>query len=106
MPGDTLLVRLGERPIAVFNVAGELHVVDDLCTHAKASLSAEGSLDGDIVVCGRHGARFHLPTGEVRCPPAVKPLRTYDVVIDGDDVYLAEADLAASGEIASSSAAD
>lgn len=82
------MVRLRGQPIAIFNVAGDFYAVDDFCTHAKASLTAEGRVDGDVVQCGRHGAAFHLPTGEVRCPPAVKPLRTYRVVIHDDDVRL------------------
>lgn len=49
---ELLLSRQGD---AIVAVGGR-------CTHAFASLS-DGRLDGDVVVCARHGARFDLKTG-------------------------------------------
>ena len=49
-PGAALKVEIHDQAFAVFNVAGEFFVTDDLCTHGPGSLS-EGYIDGDIVEC-------------------------------------------------------
>lgn len=76
---------VGDRRLAVFNIEGELYVTDDECTHASGSL-AEGTLDGGVVECCLHFAAFDVRTGEVKAPPALFPLRTYKVLLQGDDV--------------------
>ena len=76
---------LGEKRIAIFNVAGKFHAIDDTCPHAGASL-AEGDLEGDNVVCPWHYAEFSLETGEVGCPPAAGGVQCYRVVIEGDNL--------------------
>jgi 3-phenylpropionate/trans-cinnamate dioxygenase ferredoxin subunit len=74
-------------PIAVFNVDGEFHAVDDTCTHQDTSLS-EGWLEGCEIECPLHTSRFDLRTGQPNSPPATRALRTHQVqVIDGI-VYL------------------
>jgi 3-phenylpropionate/trans-cinnamate dioxygenase ferredoxin subunit len=35
-----------------------------------------------------HGARFDLETGRVRSLPAVFPVTTYEVKVEGDDIYV------------------
>jgi len=75
-------------PVAVYNVDGEFFATADFCTHEKSSLSEEGYLDGDEVECGWHCAKFSVRTGAVTSPPATKPLVTYEVRIDGGDVYV------------------
>ncbi|WP_432984045.1 bifunctional 3-phenylpropionate/cinnamic acid dioxygenase ferredoxin subunit [Dactylosporangium sp. CA-233914] len=76
-------------PIAVFNVDGEFYATDDTCTHDRWSLATDGYIDGDIVECSWHMAKFSIKTGEVKSLPARCPLRTYPVRVDGDgDVYI------------------
>ena len=68
--------------------AGEtFYAFDDNCTHAHVMLS-RGELEGNEVVCPLHGARFDVKTGEALTPPAVKPVRTHEVKIQGDDVLI------------------
>lgn len=55
--------------IVVFNLAGELYSIKDACTHDGGEL-ASGVLDGDQIVCPRHGSRFCIRTGKVLSPPA------------------------------------
>jgi hypothetical protein len=44
-----------------------------------------GPVDGDQVVCPRHGARFSIKTGEALTPPAFEPVSKLPVrVEDGD----------------------
>lgn len=77
----------GEEPIAVFNVDGELFAVSDTCTHAEASLS-EGFVDGAVVECPFHFARFCLRTGRALSLPATQALRTYAVVVRDGIVWV------------------
>ena len=69
--------------VAVFNIAGEFYAIDDICTHDGGEL-AGGAVEGDVVICPRHGARFCLRTGAALTPPAYEPVRTYPTrVVDG-----------------------
>ena len=82
-PGAALRVEIDDLALAVFNVAGEFFVTDDLCTHGPGSLS-EGYIDGDIVECNFHNGQFNIRTGEVVSPPCMVPIKTYPVsLIEG-----------------------
>jgi 3-phenylpropionate/trans-cinnamate dioxygenase ferredoxin subunit len=39
-------------------------------------------------MCPRHGAFFDVTTGKALTLPAITPLPTYPVRIDGDDVFV------------------
>jgi 3-phenylpropionate/trans-cinnamate dioxygenase ferredoxin subunit len=73
--------------ILLCNVGGKLYAVADLCTHDGGALDG-GELDGERVMCPRHGAYFDVTTGAALTLPAVTPLPTYTVRVDGDDVYV------------------
>jgi nitrite reductase/ring-hydroxylating ferredoxin subunit len=74
-------------PVAVFNVSGEYFAIGDTCTHEESSLS-EGYIEDDIVECPKHGAMFHIPTGEARSLPATKNEPTFRTVVEGDELYV------------------
>ncbi|MGB7817391.1 MAG: non-heme iron oxygenase ferredoxin subunit [Ornithinibacter sp.] len=78
----------GRRVTIVRTDAGEVHCVDDTCTHANVSL-AEGELDDCTLECWLHGSRFDLRTGEPSGPPAIVPIAVHTVRIEGDDVLVA-----------------
>ena len=84
-PGHAARIEIDEVPIAIFNVEGRLHCVDDTCTHQEASLS-EGDLDLErcAIECPLHGSAFDLRTGDPITLPAVEPVRVHRVeVADG-----------------------
>jgi len=81
-PGEYASVEIDRRYVAVFNVEGEFLAIDDVCTHDGEGL-AGGAVEGDVVVCPRHGARFCLRTGAVLSPPAYEPVRTYPTRVNG-----------------------
>ncbi len=60
--GSARTVDVGSRTIAVFNVDGQLHAIDDLCPHMGASLAA-GHLEGCVVTCPWHAWRFDVRDG-------------------------------------------
>ncbi|HTZ02623.1 MAG TPA: non-heme iron oxygenase ferredoxin subunit [Xanthobacteraceae bacterium] len=86
-PETVKAFEVGDSRLAVYNIGGAFYVTDDECTHASASL-ADGMLEGDVIECCVHLGAFHVPTGAVRAPPCAVALRTYKVVLQGDDVYV------------------
>jgi 3-phenylpropionate/trans-cinnamate dioxygenase ferredoxin subunit len=76
-----------DRKIAVYRLADGYHAIDDLCTHDGGPL-AEGEIDGDVVICPRHGARFNIRTGAALSFPAVTPVDTYPVRVEGEDLLV------------------
>jgi|TARA_B100001996_G_scaffold175992_1_gene134358 3-phenylpropionate/trans-cinnamate dioxygenase ferredoxin subunit len=81
------LVEIEDKKIAIFNVGGEIYAIDDICSHAEASLS-EGEVFDCIVECPLHGAEFDLRTGEATTLPATKPVVTYNTDVDDEYLYL------------------
>ena len=69
--------------IALFNCKGQFYAIDDMCSHAEASLS-EGEVYDCKVECPLHGAEFDLKTGEAVTLPATQSVNTYKTeIIDG-----------------------
>lgn len=89
-PGTVKRVELGDEPVAIFNLDGEFYAIGDTCTHEEASL-ADGDIFGDVVECPLHGAEFDIKSGRARTLPAVLPVPTYEVRVEGDDVLIAPA---------------
>jgi 3-phenylpropionate/trans-cinnamate dioxygenase ferredoxin component len=85
--GDMKQFEFGHARIVIAHTADGFFAVADECTHDSAPIS-DGEIDGCEVVCMRHGARFDLKTGAVTGPPAIVPVDTYEVVIDGDDILV------------------
>ena len=82
-PGSCQVFEISGREIAVANVEGRLYAIDNVCTHDGEGL-ASGPLEGDEIICPRHGARFCLKTGAALTPPAYEPVKVHEVrVADG-----------------------
>jgi 3-phenylpropionate/trans-cinnamate dioxygenase ferredoxin subunit len=73
--------------VAVANVGGKFYAFADVCTHDDGPV-AEGELDGCVIECPRHGARFDITTGRVLSMPAVTPLPVYELRVEGDDILV------------------
>jgi len=86
-PGTTRRVVVGSAEILLCNAGGKVYAVEDVCTHDGGPLD-QGELEGERVVCPRHGATFDVRTGDALTLPAVLPLMTYDVSVEGDDVFV------------------
>jgi 3-phenylpropionate/trans-cinnamate dioxygenase ferredoxin component len=82
-PGTMRLVEEGQLGVGVYNCGGELHAVEDRCSHDDGPLCL-GTWDEETctVVCPRHGASFDLRTGRALSLPAYLPVRTFPVRID------------------------
>jgi ferredoxin-NADP reductase/nitrite reductase/ring-hydroxylating ferredoxin subunit len=86
-PGSGRVVEANGQRIAVFNVGGRYHAIDDTCSHQGGPLS-EGTLDGRVVTCPWHGARFDVTTGAVLSGPARHGVATYPVRLVGSDLLV------------------
>lgn len=85
-PGSWKVCWLNEQRVLVINLEGFFYVIEDVCSHDGASLD-EGCLDGDEIVCPRHGARFCARTGEVLCPPAYEDIHSFPTKIEESIIY-------------------
>lgn len=82
-PGSCRRVEAGGRAVAIINLDGSFHAIDDCCTHAEASL-ADGEIHGDEIMCPLHFATFNIRTGEAMSPPADEPVATYPIRVTDD----------------------
>ena len=103
--------------ILLSNVGGKIYATQNDCGHQRASL-ARGTLEGSVVTCPLHGAKFDVTTGvnvsgiQMRMPPEmmqklppemiamfqrtseivsdieIRPLRRYKVEMKGDSIYV------------------
>ena len=68
--GQVHAVRVGDREIAVYHLAGgDFRATDNICTHEYAMLS-DGWLEDGCIECPLHAARFDVKTGKALCAPA------------------------------------
>ena len=83
-PGEGKTVVVGDRELALFNVAGQFHCIDNFCPHRGGDLGG-GVLTDKTVACPLHGWRFDVTTGQSPVMPAAK-VETFAVLVDGADV--------------------
>ncbi|HZP43275.1 MAG TPA: Rieske 2Fe-2S domain-containing protein [Candidatus Binatia bacterium] len=86
-PGTGRCVEVNGRQIAIFNVAGTFHAIDNTCLHRGGPL-AEGELDGTVVTCPWHGWQYDVVTG-INTMDDGDRVERFDVKVEGDDVFVA-----------------
>jgi 3-phenylpropionate/trans-cinnamate dioxygenase ferredoxin subunit len=86
-PGTVRTVEIEGTPIAVFNLNGHYYAIEDVCTHEAETLS-DGAVEGEEIVCPRHGAHFSIVTGAALSPPAYEPVTTFPVQVEGGMVMV------------------
>ena len=84
---SSALFETNTQQIALFNCEGQFYAIDDMCSHAEASLS-EGEVYDCKVECPLHGAEFDLKTGEAKTLPATQPVVSYKTDLDDEYLYL------------------
>ena len=80
---------VADRRLCVINDGENWFAIDDLCNHGQAFLS-EGYCDVEdcVIECPLHGGLFDYRDGSPKGPPVDKPMRTYAVRIEGDQVMV------------------
>lgn len=88
IPEGTLLgIEEGRHRICLANVEGEIYALQDNCSHQDFPLSA-GCLEDGRVECTWHGAKFDPASGRAVALPAIRPVKTYAVRVDGDAILV------------------
>lgn len=86
-PGQMKRIQLAGKRLLICNADGELHVVDEMCSHEDYSLFLGCIQDGRIK-CSLHGSYFDLKTGNPETAPADEPICTYPVKVEGGQVWV------------------
>ncbi|GAC1469633.1 MAG: bifunctional 3-phenylpropionate/cinnamic acid dioxygenase ferredoxin subunit [Chloroflexota bacterium] len=86
-PDTGLRVEVEDFPLALWNVGGNFYATADTCSHEEASLSEGDVWDGKIE-CPLHGAQFNPATGEAVTLPAILPIATFPVKVEGNSLYV------------------
>ena len=86
-PGSWRCVDVDGCQVAVFNLDGEYYAIEDVCTHDGGILTG-GSMEGDVITCPRHGARFSIRTGAVLAPPAYEDVPTFPMRVESGSVQV------------------
>lgn len=86
--GEHIVVDVDGVDVALFNLAGQFYAIEDVCSHDGTEI-ASGELDGDEIICPRHGARFCVKTGAVKCAPAYEDIASYPVKVADGRVWVA-----------------
>ena len=79
--------KLGDVPIALYRLDGQVFAIDDVCTHEFALLS-QGFIEGRIVECPLHQAKFDISTGKCLAAPATVDLNRYAVRIEAGEIFV------------------
>lgn len=73
--------------VGLTRVNGQVCAFEDICTHDDGPL-AEGELDGEEIICPRHGARFNMRTGQATKMPATEDIEVYPTRLSGDQIEI------------------
>jgi nitrite reductase/ring-hydroxylating ferredoxin subunit len=92
--GKMKIVKVGDKEVLIANVNGNYYAIGNKCTHAGGNLS-QGSLEGNVVTCPKHKAKFDVTTGNVisgpKMPlihPKIKGEPAYQVKVEGNELLL------------------
>lgn len=86
-PGQCRVADIDGAAIAVFNIGGSYFAIEDVCTHDGGDL-ASGVVEGDQVVCPRHGARFCVRTGAALTAPAYEATAKFPVRVENGSIQV------------------
>lgn len=74
--GERIFVEIDANPIVIFKLKEEYFATGDVCTHDGGEIG-NGELDGEEIICPRHGARFNIRSGKAMALPAVTDIPVY-----------------------------
>ena len=85
-PGQIREIQLQGTTIALANVGGQFHAINNTCLHRGGPLG-QGSLQGNVVTCPWHGWSVDVTSGKVTHNQTAK-VACYLVELRGEDVYV------------------
>ncbi len=84
---DIQSLDINDKKIMLIRKDDKIYALDRICTHQYADL-ANGFINDDAITCPLHLAQFEISSGKALTPPAEKPLKLYNIKIEGDDIYV------------------
>jgi 3-phenylpropionate/trans-cinnamate dioxygenase ferredoxin component len=78
----------GAKIVLIATGDGAYYALQDRCSHADFPLSDGQLIDGDRLECQYHGAKFDIASGRAVALPAIRPVKSYEVEIDGNDILV------------------
>jgi 3-phenylpropionate/trans-cinnamate dioxygenase ferredoxin subunit len=85
--GERLFVEIGGKSIVIFNIAGQLFSIGDICSHDDGPVG-EGDIEGHTITCPRHGGEFDLRTGKAVQLPVVEDIPAYPVQVRDGNIFI------------------
>ncbi|MFQ5777009.1 MAG: Rieske (2Fe-2S) protein [Terriglobia bacterium] len=85
-PGTAREFHANGKVIALFNVNGAFHAIDNTCLHRGGPLG-QGALEGEVVTCPWHGWQYNVTSGESVFNEQIK-VASYEVKVEGDDIVV------------------
>jgi 3-phenylpropionate/trans-cinnamate dioxygenase ferredoxin subunit len=73
--------------VVVFNIDGGHYAIEDVCTHDGGQLTG-GHVEGDQIVCPRHGAHFCIRTGAALTAPAYEPTYKFPLRVENGEIQV------------------
>jgi 3-phenylpropionate/trans-cinnamate dioxygenase ferredoxin component len=71
---------LDGKSIVLFNLAGNLFAIGDVCSHDNGPVG-DGEIEDTEIICPRHGGRFDISSGKAISLPALIDIPAYPVRI-------------------------
>jgi len=92
--GNKLKVTLEDKTILLTNINDTYYAIDNKCPHMGGSL-ADGKLEGENIVCPKHGSVFSVKTGKFVSPGKLlfmkvntHDTKSYPVKVEGTDILV------------------
>jgi 3-phenylpropionate/trans-cinnamate dioxygenase ferredoxin subunit len=92
--GQMKKTQLNDTDVLVANIGGTYYAIEDKCPHMQGDLSA-GTLEGNVVTCPKHHAKFDLTTGKaVGNPkmglfhPKVEDAKVFQIKVENQDILI------------------
>lgn len=85
--GENMIIDVDGTDVAIFKLDGQFYALEDICTHDGAKI-ASGVIEGDEIICPRHGARFCIKTGAFKTAPAYENIDCFPVRIESGRVQV------------------
>lgn len=85
-PGQSKVVQVNAKPIAIFNVEGTFYAIHNTCPHEGGALG-EGCLKGFVVSCPWHDLAFDVRNGQ-GADRGGYCVGSYEVRVEGQEVFV------------------
>ncbi|MEI6101307.1 MAG: non-heme iron oxygenase ferredoxin subunit [Eubacteriales bacterium] len=84
---DVTGITVAGKIYAVYYLSSGYYATSGLCTHEQAKLF-DGYVDGEIIECPKHNARFNIITGKAVKRPACIDLETYPAKVEEGKIWI------------------